>query len=381
MLGIVLVHCSLITGWLPEAEFPLALRRSTSANLEFLFAISGFVLFLPVAARRRIDVRSYAIRRVGRILPAYYVSVVLSFVLSVVLDADPGEPPFDSGSRSIGLLLSHLVFLQQEIYPDVVGFGVNPILWSMSLIVICYLALAVVARWYLKHPVLGLALAVAFSSGWRLVFENIENTWTFLQAPVYMTAFALGMSGSVLYVWLHRRVGPATLRPFALPAFALAAAALVAVLYVHGHAVVEGDWPTFAEPIVLTIAIPALFLTVVLSSAFAARWVQWPFANKGSRWLGEVSYGIFLFHGPVAVLAIKAEPSLFQEFTLEAMLQLSTMVVLGALILAWLSLELLERPLRARARAIARRYEGRPETAAPEPAAVPAVATQAGGGG
>jgi peptidoglycan/LPS O-acetylase OafA/YrhL len=278
------------------------------------------------------------------------------------------------------VFVSHLVFLQQEIYPEAVGFGVNPILWSMSLIVICYLALAALARWYLRHPVLGLAVAVAFSTGWRLVFENIENNWAFLQAPVYMTAFALGMSGSLFYVWLHRRIGSATLRPFALPAFAVAGAALVGVLYVNGHGVVERDWPSFAEPIALTIAIPAVFLAVVLSSAFAPRWVQWPFANRGSRWLGEVSYGIFLFHGPVAVLALEAEPGLLGEFTLEAMLALTAIVVPGSLILAWLSLELLERPLRARARAIARRYEGPREAQVAEPAAVPAVATHAAGG-
>jgi peptidoglycan/LPS O-acetylase OafA/YrhL len=72
VLFIVLVHCTITSGWLPHAEFPLALRMSSIATLEFLFAISGFVLFLPVAARGSLgSVRSYAIRRVGRIVPGY----------------------------------------------------------------------------------------------------------------------------------------------------------------------------------------------------------------------------------------------------------------------------------------------------------------------
>ena len=382
VLFIALSHCALLSGWPRQGDddVALALFNSSSSGLEFLFAISGFVLFLPVAANRRLEVRSYVIRRVGRILPAYYVSVVLSLLIAFVIDTDPGEPPFGLGSRDLGVILSHLAFLQQELYPEAVGFGVNPIIWSMSPLVICYLALPLVALWYLRHPVLGLAVAVAASSGWRLAFESFQENEAFLQGPALMTAFALGMSAAFLYVWLHRRIGAITLRPFAMTVFALAGAALVGVVYLNGHGVVEGDWPKYAEPIALTIAIPAAFLAVVVSSAFAGRWVQWPFANRGSRWLGDVSYGVFLFHGPVAVLATEVEPGVYQQFTLGAMLQLTAMVVPATLIVAWLSLAFLERPLRDRARAIARRYETRPETVAREPAAVPAMAGQTGGG-
>ena len=55
--------------------------------LVILFVVSGFVLFLPTAARggRFGDVGAYALRRAARILPAYWLSLVVAIVLLAVL--------------------------------------------------------------------------------------------------------------------------------------------------------------------------------------------------------------------------------------------------------------------------------------------------------
>ena len=60
--------------------------------LVMLFVVSGFVLFLPTAARggRFGDVGDYALRRAARILPAYWLSLLVAIVLLAVLPLGPG---------------------------------------------------------------------------------------------------------------------------------------------------------------------------------------------------------------------------------------------------------------------------------------------------
>src|SRR6266446_4672214 len=78
-LSVLLYHCMYGAG-LPPLGSDL-LRNYLVAGfvgVDFFLVLSGFLLFLPVAAARGRfgDVRSYALRRVTRILPAYYGALV-----------------------------------------------------------------------------------------------------------------------------------------------------------------------------------------------------------------------------------------------------------------------------------------------------------------
>ena len=75
--------------------------------LATLFIVSGFVLFLPVAARDGEfgDVGRYALRRAARILPAYWVSLVVAIVLIAILDTPTPLP-------DVGDVLLHVTMLQ-----------------------------------------------------------------------------------------------------------------------------------------------------------------------------------------------------------------------------------------------------------------------------
>src|SRR5262245_2559818 len=58
--------------WKPEIAFV----QGTAIALPIYFVISGFVIFLPAARGdgRLGDLGSYAVRRVARIVPAYYIN-------------------------------------------------------------------------------------------------------------------------------------------------------------------------------------------------------------------------------------------------------------------------------------------------------------------
>ena len=345
VLTVVMTHIFLFVDWFPEPEFLLGIRRSLFFSVDFLFAISGFVLFLPVAARGTIgSVRAYAVRRVARIVPAYYVSIAVTLAVLAVL------PQFIPAPNHGPAILAHLLFLQFEFYGQpFVGLGINGVWWTLSTIVLFYLALPLVARRYLRHPFAGLATALLVAGVWQLyVGDPLHDTataWT-AQFPFFLDDFAIGMTAAAVYVTLWRRFDPDTLRRASLWVLVPASAVLVFLLYLSGSAVAHGDTTIYAEGPLLSFAVPVSFALVVVSSAFAPRAIQWPLANRGSRWLGEISFGVFLYHLIVIYLALYFL-RIAVDGSLTSVLQLTAVVVPVSLAVAWLSTITIERPLRA----------------------------------
>src|SRR5207253_956983 len=87
-ITVLLYHCMYGAG-LPPLGSDL-LRNYLLAGfvgVDFFLVLSGFLLFLPVAAARGGfgDLRSYPLRRVPRILPAYYAALVAAVGLLLFL--------------------------------------------------------------------------------------------------------------------------------------------------------------------------------------------------------------------------------------------------------------------------------------------------------
>jgi peptidoglycan/LPS O-acetylase OafA/YrhL len=149
-LSIVLLHAwsdaspagppdlGVLSGFVPDLAFGVTL----------FFTLSGFLLYRPFVAAlleagRRPSVRSYLRNRALRILPAYWVILLVSALLlrTVVVWAADGKP-VASGLGGMGLLRDAL-FLQPY-DPDTVATGIGPA-WSLAVEVVFYLVLPVLA--------------------------------------------------------------------------------------------------------------------------------------------------------------------------------------------------------------------------------------------
>jgi peptidoglycan/LPS O-acetylase OafA/YrhL len=171
-----------------------ALRLDSFFSIDFLFVVTGFLLFLPVVARGSFgSVRAYGVRRVARIVPAYVVSLIATWILVVAI----GHPPLSLDDAEV--FAAHLVFAQLEL--NVSGFGVNEVYWFMSIIALFYLLLPFVANRYLRHPLLGLAIAIAIVAVWRSLTGDARYI-LFIQFPLFVVDFAIGMT----VAWLFMRV-------------------------------------------------------------------------------------------------------------------------------------------------------------------------------
>ena len=383
ILGIVLLH--LVTFQLrPTSAIGMTVFYGTLPNLvDVLFILSGFVVFLPTVVRAGDfgSVRDYGIRRAARLLPAFWLAIVIVLALLVLW---PGSPdPARPGLLSVGV---HAIGMHQPAHlidPGfAVGLGINGPLWTLSLEITFYLLLPLVASQYFKRPLLGLLVTLAITVAWKLGTEHLDAILSAIgadvspaesrQARVAMTGqfpgwcfqFGLGMTAAWAFVRLRERHSAEWLAKRAGWVQGLSLLGLVPLLYEFGTHAQTGN-PLAAAvargDILLTLAIPTLIATFMLATALSTGRRQAPFAHPRVRALGDISYGTYLIHFPV-ILFLGA---LFNSDTLQSFWVLSPIALAISVGYGYLSARLLEQPIRR----WARRFGRRGERPAPEAAA------------
>lgn len=357
-LAVLLFHCWVFSDAPLGGGALRALAASGGLGVDFFFVISGFVLFLPVARSdgRFGDVRAYAVRRVARIVPAYWASVVACVLLVPPLTGFP-SPLASPGGWLV--TIAHLLFLQHELPAslaraagyagNVVGFGVNGVVWSLSIEVLFYAALPLVASPFFRRPVIGVALAVAVSVGWRALALFLTPPAgptpprLLEQFPAFCAHFAFGMAAALIYVRAWRDEPRARTSRLTVAVAQLAALALlVAVMLDHGATMARSPGLGFARTSG-TLAPPLAFAALLLLAATRPEGPLRVLARPRARWLGDVSYGVFLWHMPliVALQPLTASIGLRSD---AAFVALCALVVPASLVLGWASRRFLEEP-------------------------------------
>src|SRR5919108_4947140 len=171
VLWIVVGHCWNEVGRPPlDRGVGLNVLTSSYAGLDLLFIVSGFVLFPPAALNNGSlgDLPSYFRRRFARIVPAYWVAIILVILFNPLLTTANVPLPGTSMAGNSALLI-HLSFLHEEVYGGSIrnGFGADGVIWTLSIEMIFYVTLPLVAAWWYRRPFLGLALAFAGAKGWQ----------------------------------------------------------------------------------------------------------------------------------------------------------------------------------------------------------------------
>ncbi|WP_431858571.1 acyltransferase family protein [Azospirillum sp.] len=299
------------------------------AGVALFFALSGFLLYRPFArAILRNEalpgVRIYLIRRALRILPAYWVVLLLVAVVLEVARTDIATMSVGSLATRPGVLLANMA-LVQNYSPATALTGIGPA-WSLAVEAVFYLALPVLATlaWrrsgagqgraarlrtallpaglLLLTGLIGKAVAVALARQGVLSGDPWDGSWYAVLALgfwCHADLFTWGMAVAVLHVGMEDdRFGV----PAAWPRWAAiglaglgAALALLAVRYP------VGGKPVF--DVLLGPACGVLLGLIVLPRAaerprsWLARALEWrPVAA-----LGVISYSLFLWNEPVTL--------------------------------------------------------------------------------
>lgn len=389
IMAVVALHLLVYSGLLAargQDWFVKVVGATLGQAIDVLFIVSGFVVFLPTVARggRFGSVRSYAIRRAARLGPAYWLILALVLVLIALV---PLVPPL--GLPSAESLAIHALFLQapvQMVEAVPIGFGVNGVVWTLSLEVAFYVLLPLVAGWYFRHPLLGLAAAAALTAVWHEAFLHFgaitdligldvapatAATLQFsavVQFPFYAFSFAAGMTAAWVYVRVRERGSEAPRRAGRLLVLALAGLACFAYLLSSEAEGFSGGRQSSLVAIGFSGSLAASMLLIALGRPV----VQKPFSNSPMRSLGDISYGIFLVHMVILTYALQALGAgeraslegllehgslVIGDGTISQLLVLTAIVVPLSMLYGWASARFLEQPIRRWARRYGRRGE------------------------
>ena len=323
----------------PDALWSLPFRHGW-IGVDLFLVISGFVITLS-AAREREKYPSafrwpFMQRRLRRVVPLYVLTcVVYTFMVRPEFFLRPAM-------EMVGLVVSHALFLQ-NLLPQTHGV-INGVTWSLALEMQFYVALILGIDVLLRLGALrALLLLVGIAWAWR-----------------YGTTFVL-IPGQATP---HLQVIYTTQLPGTLDSFGMGIAMALLVFKGKGFAAdrVQKGWGNFALWTIVAavlfglagaIFLPrmsywsypsmVIFWRTLLAMGFCATLgaaITCPLKGGGVlrpvRYLGEISYGIYLWHFPV-VLALLAQPDLRGD-------RLFVIVLIGTVLLASISWHGLEKP-------------------------------------
>lgn len=339
-LMVITYHVSLITTkdrplWNPT-HYPVilsALIFACDMGVTLFFILSGFLLFLPYAKALLFDapwpsMRQFYIRRALRILPAYYVTLLLMILL------------YDPEYLRPDHLTNTLLFLTLFMDSSTTTFkAINGPFWSLAVEWQFYLLLPFLAlgmrlfvrrgslRW--RIPMLILCLCVLVAAGLLTrhiglyVTQHPGETFTLppklftpLLALIYglptnglhgkfLEDFAIGMAISSCYIFLHARPGimqQKLQRSLLLPGLLLCGLVWLVIMCLwkynirYPHIIPFFDSFTMRYSLWSELGFSLGFGICIFAILFGPTILQNLFSWRLLRWLGLLSFGLYMWH-------------------------------------------------------------------------------------
>jgi peptidoglycan/LPS O-acetylase OafA/YrhL len=301
------------------------------------FAISGFVIPSSLRADGPRPIVRFALHRIFRLYPAYWVSIGASVVFTWILHDGRTLLPGDWHTIAVNCTM-----LQRFVaVPDVVG-----LYWTLALELAFYvLAAALFAVGLLHRPSAVALVALALILADQGILPRVLPVGSSLSPLAADIAQNLPV---MLWGYLARRLrderppGWLKIAVCALPLW-YGARLCLAFIENHGH----------GQPVLVGAArgVGAYLIGV---SLFALGTFVVPLRSRALSWIGRTSYSSYLFHPPVifGVRALtRAVPFLL---TLPAFAYLG-LIFAVTLFIAWLTEAWIERPCNRAGRVLSRR--------------------------
>ncbi len=288
-LAVLLTHVAFQTGEVARAAGGAVLAR-LDAGVAVFFVLSGFLLYRPYALARasgtpRPSIRRYVLRRAARILPAYWLALGAVALTS---------------SLPAGVLVTHLWLGQTYTGPLVAAFTQT---WSLCTEVAFYAALPALALLARRGEGVALGAGMLGTYVYIGLVRGFGADRALLWLPGHLDWFAAGMAVAAVAARLSAgvggRVSRALLQLAAWPGTCWAAAGtllwLVATPVAGPLTLAPVPGPAAVTKEVAYAVVGALLLIpAALGSTGSALGTL--LASSPARWLGRISYGVFLWH-------------------------------------------------------------------------------------
>lgn len=313
-------------------------------GVTIFFVLSAFLLAQPFILKasedrgrvsvEKINLVAYFSRRIARVFPAYYVQLLVLSLLAYFFHV--GKYPQDLASW-----LAHLTmtFFSPPFFID----GINGVWWTLPIEFSFYIALPLFVT--LFKPNRGI-LILAVCLGVMIVYRYLTyRMYLGTDVPLYsrinllpgsMDAFGIGMFGAYAAFYLKNKVTSHRANLATLVMLFLFGVCMV-VLHKFWMYYWSGGWMSYTFSVAFSAAIALGAFGAQCGSSLA----NFLFGNRVLRFLGNVSYSLYLWHVPV-ITWLAAIPMLQQVPHKNLVLLILCTVVL--LVLSWLSWRFIELP-------------------------------------
>jgi len=347
--AIVVAHHLWSLSTLPRFPGYWLIEGFGSYGVDIFFVLSAFLLSPPswqITSGR--ELATFWARRAARIIPAYYTVVVVLFLFFV---------PAGSLFTGVGLrqTAANLSFTHYLFPTTSSSFGTNGVLWTLSIEFTLYLMLPVIGWLFVRRPTLTFTAMMAIGIGWRILIGvggdglrefyfgdlgvplGLQSLFVARQFIGYLPLFAIGMGAR----WIAERHAPFLERRIRSAGLWMILGLLVpGALYLR---VVERSsqythWVWFAtfDTVIALLIVPAV-VVAAFGSVRASR------SNRFGAWLGARSYGIYLWHFPVILVAYERGSAFAPPVVSHVWLRVLFVLAMTAL-LAEVSYRVIEMP-------------------------------------
>lgn len=334
---LVHIHSYVPALWKGQEAFtlgPLAMKIVPVLwfGVDLFYVLSGFFIGTSVLKMPRWSAKEYARHRALRIIPAYYVALLLVIFISQ-------RDLFDS-ARGMADIALHFGFL--HIFQSWSMFGIIGPAWTLGVEWSYYLFMLLAAFWW-RSPkgwlliIAMLLTAILWKTGAWFLAQEENRFFLASQLPGALDEFACGM----LVAWLRARgfftLGARQSRLW-LALAAIVAGLIFTAVWIHFFYQAPGYWDYFHMVIFSRLWLAAGFAMWVMAGIWLSDFACAIRIGKytGLMGLGRISYSVYLYHVPVFLWLAHAVPQWPGDFT-------PLLMAVATLAVAWASYRLVER--------------------------------------
>lgn len=296
-LAVVACHCTGLGRWPPESLGWIAQWTQYGwLGVDLFFVISGFVITNSALKLSNLPWRDYArifwVRRAARILPLYYFTL-LAFLLLV----DHGAV---TGDNALKQIVTHALLIHQW-WPETAG-SINGVTWTLGIEILFYLLAWLLVGMRTISPGRSAAVilfTIIVTIAYRLVVFALVPE---LPQRVFFANQVFGvldgfMMGTAIAVWRSDPKNVSIVQVnhfFSLPTLLIlsgVATLILALAILNANAVAFWEQPVIVGGFRTLVGVA--FALVVLGAVQLPHTLRIP---RPLRFLGDISYGIYLWH-------------------------------------------------------------------------------------
>lgn len=320
--------------------------RSGYEWVDAMLLLSGFLLYLPYAGGKKLNVLQFYKKRAARIIPSYFLFILI--MLFAVVFPQGGYQSVWEGVRDI---LAHVTFTHNLFEFSYTGSPINGVVWTLAVEMQFYLLFPLLCVCFKKKPLLTWLCMSAVAFGYRAIIRDLPDTTLYInQLPAFFDVYANGFLAASVYLKMKEKLKEESSgeKVFFTAVFVLCL--FCAAMLMRAQAAENGYDNIHLGQLDRRFLLSAVLSCLMLSAAFSVPLLRFLLGNKLMHVLCLISFQFYLYHQAFSLKlkewhlppSVSETPNLDYEQPWQD--QYTLLCFLGALALSLLITFLFERP-------------------------------------